>query len=493
MVDSALPGLIGGKYRPVRQLGQGGMSTVYVVEHVRTGEHLALKLMSEDVAASGEAGERFKREARASARIKSEHVVRIIDADVASELGGAPYLVMDLLEGISLEEAAGSFPVPPAVVIEWLRQVARGLERAHSLGIVHRDLKPENLFLTRTEGGRSLVKILDFGIAKIPIDSVDSTRTPGLLGTPLYMSPEQALGHGSSATPLSDLYSLGLIAFRLLAGHPYWTAPTLSGLLTQIASEPMPPPSQLVPELGPRFDVWFQKACHRDPEQRFRSGIEMVESLAEALRAPDRASVAPSRATGSVTPRWDSDSSNTQVSEKYPVDLGTVKPSSVTDPAARKDRVGRLSVVLVPSGLLLVAAVVGLLWSRSKAPTNRGGSAGLVSRVASTVVHAVQALPAASAEPPYPSETNPDSQSESPTPPTAARPPSADSPSASSANASSPSAGSASATTPSAGSANPGSVRAGFAGRAPSFFTPAKRQAAPARSKPVDDPLADQK
>ena len=171
-----LPALIGGKYRPLGILGEGAMGIVYSVEHILTGEHLALKVMTAHQGATRDAIERFKREARASAKIKSEHVVRIIDADVAPELDRAPYLVMDLLEGTDLEKATADQPVPPPVVLEWLRQIARALEKAHRIGIVHRDLKPENLFLTYREDGRPLIKILDFGIAKIAAESTGTTQ-----------------------------------------------------------------------------------------------------------------------------------------------------------------------------------------------------------------------------------------------------------------------------------------------------------------------------
>src|SRR6476469_1049611 len=163
MVPPVLPALIGGKYRPLAIIGEGALGIVYSVEHAQTGEQLALKVMTAHQGATRDAIERFKREARASAKIKSEHVVRIIDADVAPELDRAPYLVMDLLEGTDLEKAAGDQPVAPIYVLEWMRQIGRAIDKAHRLGITHRDLKPENLFLTQREDGSPLIKILDFG------------------------------------------------------------------------------------------------------------------------------------------------------------------------------------------------------------------------------------------------------------------------------------------------------------------------------------------
>ena len=192
-----LPEIIAGRYRPIRLIATGGMGAVYEVEHAATGERLALKVLASGANASPEALVRFRHEVRASARIKSENVVRVIDADLAPELGGAPFLVMELLEGADLERAAAAALPTPATVVEWLRQVARALDRAHHLGMVHRDLKPENLFLTTKEDGAPLVKILDFGIVKMVEEATAATATGQILGTPKYMAPEQATANAS--------------------------------------------------------------------------------------------------------------------------------------------------------------------------------------------------------------------------------------------------------------------------------------------------------
>jgi serine/threonine-protein kinase len=281
-----LPALIGGKYRPLGIIGEGAMGIVYSVEHTLTGEQLALKVMTAHHGATREAVERFKREARASAKIKSEHVVRIIDADVAPELDRAPYLVMDLLDGNDLERATGDQPISPSVVLDWLRQIARALDKAHRLGITHRDLKPENLFLTHREDGSALIKILDFGIAKISAESTGTTQSGQILGTPLYMSPEQARGDPALIGPSADLYALGLIAYKLLTGFPYWNAPSVAGIIGQVLYEPMTAPSTRGCTLGPEFDLWFLRACHRESAQRFSSATEQVEALAQALGLP---------------------------------------------------------------------------------------------------------------------------------------------------------------------------------------------------------------
>ena len=290
---------IAGRYKVVRLIGKGGMGAVYEVEHLHTGQHLAMKVLTANHHTA--AVERFKREARAASRIQSDHIVRVTDADVAPELGGSPFLVMEMLDGTDLEHAAGEGATPDTVV-EWLRQVARGLSRAHDGGIIHRDLKPENLFLTRREDGTPLVKILDFGIAKLTEEGGTLTQSDQFLGTPAYMAPEQAGSDGAPVTAAADLYSLGLIAFRLLVGRMYWKPGSLAQLLAQVLTEKMVPASERGSTLGPGFDAWLLRACDRDPGKRFASVTEQVEALAGALGLPQHVSaVTPPSTSKSAT------------------------------------------------------------------------------------------------------------------------------------------------------------------------------------------------
>jgi serine/threonine protein kinase len=280
---------IAGRYKVVRLIGKGGMGAVYEVEHLHTGQHLAMKVLTAHHHAA--AVERFKREARAASRIQSDHIVRVTDADVAPELDGSPFLVMEMLDGTDLEHAAGAGS-PPETVVDWLRQVARGLQKAHDGGIIHRDLKPENLFLTKREDGTPLVKILDFGIAKLTGLSSEGgtlTQSDQFLGTPAYMAPEQASNDGAPVTAAADLYSLGLIAFRLLVGRMYWRPGSLAQLLAQLLTEKMVPASERGSKLGPGFDAWLLRSCDRGPGKRFSSVTEQVEALAGALGLPQHA------------------------------------------------------------------------------------------------------------------------------------------------------------------------------------------------------------
>ena len=262
------------------------MGAVYAVRHVNTGEICALKMLLPALAANPGAVERFRTEARAPVAIGSEHVVRVIDADVAAELGDAPYIVMELLKGRDLgSELKNRGALPAGEVVVYMKQVARVLDKAHGLGIVHRDLKPANLIVTQREDGTPLVKILDFGIAKLLDQSgaAELTQDGAIFGTPWYMSPEQARGQASKVGPSADLWALGLIVYRLLTGKNYWSAEGMAALVGQILYEPMVPPSQMSPHLGPRFDQWFAKACCREVEGRFPNAVEQIQALAMAL------------------------------------------------------------------------------------------------------------------------------------------------------------------------------------------------------------------
>jgi serine/threonine protein kinase len=342
-----MPKVIAGRYRVVRLIAQGGMGAVYEVEHTHTGQHHALKVLLVRENVPPELIARFKREARASANIKSEHVVRVTDADVAPELGGAPFLVMELLEGQDLETLASASRPEPAVVVDWLRQIASALDKAHRLGIVHRDIKPENLFLARMPDERpAIVKVLDFGIVKMTEEATGITASGEVLGTPQYMAPEQATA-SARITPATDRYSLGLVAYRLLAGESYFQGEMMN-ILAQLLHDRMRPPSLRHPELGKAFDAWFARACHREPEARFSSAGEQIEALAAALSLP-------------VQVRHE---------ESGAVPLGpttgssTLSPTIPYGPTRKGARAGRIAVAVTFGVLLTAGVLVGILSQR---------------------------------------------------------------------------------------------------------------------------------
>lgn len=259
------------------------MGVVYEVENVNTLDRWALKVLVGHALTSPREAARVLKEARTVARLKCDNVVRVIDVDVAPEAGGAPYLVMELLHGGTLA-AVASGPRSPAEVVGWLGQVARALGRAHSAGVVHRDLKPENLFLTQREDGSDLIKVLDFGVAKvIDADAASTTQSGAVVGTPLYMSPEQARGESDRIGPAADIWAIGMTAFRLLTGTDYWQGTGSAVLLAKILHEHVCAPSDRGHDLGPKFDEWFLKSCAALPAARWGSVAEQVEALAAAF------------------------------------------------------------------------------------------------------------------------------------------------------------------------------------------------------------------
>ena len=360
--------VVAGRYRVEGRLGVGGMGSVYSVEHVHTGQKLALKVLNPKLVENAVALERFRREARAPARIESDHVVKVTDADIAPELGGAPFLVMELLQGETFEQLLGrTGKVQVAEALSYLRQIARALDKAHAIGIVHRDIKPENLFLTRRDDGTACVKLLDFGIAKLgAIEGSISKTAPGeLLGTPLYMSPEQTLGKSDQISAKTDIWALGVIAHRLLTGSEPWTAEALPHLIAQIAYEPLPVPSQLGCALGPAYDAWFARCCARDPASRFGAASEAISALADALGLPDSEQAPRSSLSEPSHPRVRFSSDAAALAETA---LGAASPMSDTLAAqvAPQKRQPKL-VYLAAIGGLVAAGVVALSVSKRAA------------------------------------------------------------------------------------------------------------------------------
>ena len=272
--------LIGKSVRLVRLLGQGGMGSVWVAEHLGLHTQVAVKLISADVAESEEAVTRFQREATAAAQLKSPHVVQVFDHGVTDE--GVPYIVMELLEGEDLGkrlERCGALPI--SEVVEIVAQVCKALARAHARGVIHRDIKPDNVFLVDSDG-ELLVKVLDFGIAKRTEDSgLGMTSTGTMMGTPYYMSPEQVMS-SKAVDQRSDLWSVAVVAYHALTGALPFFAETLGALCVSINTAIHTAPTRQRADLPPALDDWFRKALARDPEHRFASAKELSQSFAQA-------------------------------------------------------------------------------------------------------------------------------------------------------------------------------------------------------------------
>jgi eukaryotic-like serine/threonine-protein kinase len=282
--------LLAGKYRVTRELGRGGMAAVYEAEHVDLGKHMAIKVLAAELANSTVVIERFIREARAAASVKSPYIVEVYDSGRLED--GRPFIAMELLEGESLYDRMARVRLIDAQgTARIIGQVAKGLMKAHANGIVHRDLKPENIHLCQGDDGE-IAKILDFGLAKFysPVEvdekTVRLTREGAVFGTPAYMSPEQVKGQGT-VDYRADLWALGCMAYECLTGRPVWnTDQGVAMTFAAIASSQLPLPSRLRPGLPASFDTWFKKALERDPERRFQTAKELADELAKALGTP---------------------------------------------------------------------------------------------------------------------------------------------------------------------------------------------------------------
>jgi serine/threonine protein kinase len=283
----ALGLVIAEKYRLERILRRGGMGSVWVATHLGLQSPVAIKFMAsrlspDDPSAGDESARaRFEREASAAARLRMANIVQVLDYGVDN---GIPYIVMELLEGEDLGarlDRVKRMSIADAAKV--LTAVARALQRAHDMGLVHRDLKPENIFLAR-EGDDEVPKILDFGVAKAiqgGDQHADSSTSEGtVVGTPFYISPEQAVGR-TDIDHRSDLWSLGVIAYRMLTGQRPFQSDLLLEVVVEICSAPIPKPTSIAPDLPPAVDTFIDRALAREPEQRFASARELAAAFAE--------------------------------------------------------------------------------------------------------------------------------------------------------------------------------------------------------------------
>ena len=272
-----------GRYELVDHLATGGMGAVFRARHVHLRKEVAVKVLRPDLTSSSEIVERFRREAEIASALEHDNIVRVTDFGRSPE--GYLFLVMELLTGESLFDRLRreSF-LPPEEAVPILWQVCAALEAAHALGVVHRDLKPENVFLARTSSGREVAKILDFGIAKIADPASGSATQAGIVvGTPEYLSPEQAMG--SAVDARADVYAVGLIAWRTLAGRHPFKADDARSLLMMQATRPVPPLTEPRPDLAayPALVAAVSKACAKEPSARHQSAASLKEDLASAL------------------------------------------------------------------------------------------------------------------------------------------------------------------------------------------------------------------
>lgn len=280
--------VLGGKYRIERVIGQGGMGVVAAARHTELHQRVAIKVLPEHLATDKDLVERFMREARASARLRSEHAVKVVD--VGRRKSGSPYIVMELLEGEDLGALVDRGPMPIPEAVDYILQASEAVAEAHALGIVHRDLKPRNLFLTAKLHGKAHVKVLDFGLAK-RIDMQDRalTATAAVMGSPQYMSPEQ-MKASRNVDIRTDVWSLGVCLYELISARMPFDADSVPIICAMVLKDdPVPLPS-VRPDVP--LGLWnvIQRCLQKNPEARFATMSELAAALEPFAPAHSRGS-----------------------------------------------------------------------------------------------------------------------------------------------------------------------------------------------------------
>jgi eukaryotic-like serine/threonine-protein kinase len=394
-----------GKYRIERKLGQGGMGAVFAAHHELLHQRVAIKVLSTDVVAEGEVVTRFLNEARAAARIVSEHVARV--TDVATLDNGVPYMVLELLEGDDLSkvlETRGALPV--ALAVDWVLQACAGVAKAHALGVVHRDLKPSNLFLARREDGTSVIKVLDFGISKSTnpalVPSSTLTATGSMIGSPCYMAPEQ-VRNAKHVDGRTDIWAIGVILHELLTTNRPFGGETLGELLVAIVEQQPPPISATRRDVPPGLERVVARCLRRAPAERFASIAELAQALEPYSSRAGGPSAGPMFETAVASlpaaPTFDSGSGTRTPPHAYGTQ--TAESWGETGVARRSPSGSRFAPMLAGAGAVLFLVLAGLAYRslgdrREPLPSAAGTS------TPSAPASLSGALPARAAEAPPP-------------------------------------------------------------------------------------------
>ncbi|HYP97717.1 MAG TPA: protein kinase [Polyangiaceae bacterium] len=403
-----------GKYRIEAVLGRGGMGVVAAAYHLQLEQRVAIKLMLPQALSNPEAVARFLREARAAARISSEHVARVFDVD--SLPTGEPFIAMEYLQGADIAQIlAKQGRFAPEEAVEYVLQACEALAEAHAAGIVHRDLKPANLYLTTRVNGQRVIKVLDFGISKVTDVSGNSpdavmTQTATLMGSPLYMSPEQ-MAATKAADARSDIWSLGVVLYEMLCGASPFAGQTLPQVCLQVVTLPHPPLSQRVPSLPPELLSAVDRCLQKEPEARFQSVAELALALSSlasprARQSIDRISFVlgfhatqASALDPNVPPRDDGASSSSNLPSAPEIRPSTHATWANTrqPPARQRSRAG-LWLALAAGGISLLAPLVWVaLRPPSAAEPPRAPSP--ITSAASSVSYGAASLPVAQVAP----------------------------------------------------------------------------------------------
>lgn len=364
--DSNIGRVLEGKYEIVRVLGQGGMGVVYEARHRLINRRLAVKLLHAEYADETHTAERFRREAQAASAIGHEHIVDVTDMGFTDK--GELFIVMEFLEGKDLSAfLQDGERFAPERASHIMIQVLSALEAAHAKGIIHRDLKPANIFIIQNREGYDYVKLVDFGISKMQQDDDDMrrclTRTGEILGTPSFMSPEQARGE-TDIGPASDIFSCGLILYRLLTGQTAFDDKVLTMLLLKIIDETPPSPIALIPDIPPQLSDIVMQAIAKNPADRFADAAMFRRVLMPySPDTPSQTGLSVTRFTD-TSPRLFRDSSERVTSNDTPVHL--------TETYAQK-RSSKGVWLTVSFIIALLLSGVSLLVYKSQTSSNRSG------------------------------------------------------------------------------------------------------------------------
>jgi len=342
--------VVDGKYKIDEIIGRGAMGVVVAATHVHLKERVALKFLSARQASqTNDFQARFRREAQVSAKLRNEHITRVIDVGVWRDL--IPFMVMDHLVGNDLRRTLKLAPggrLPVAVALDYIVQICEGLAEAHAIGIVHRDLKPSNLFVTKRPDGSELIKILDFGISKWSQgeEQLDElTQTGVVLGSPKYMAPEQLFG-SASVDARADVWSIGAIFYEMLTGRPPYDFPTLTRICAELATDKPPPALKpILPDLPDGIEAVVMQCFARDREQRMNNVATFAGALLEAVDAPFAGQVR-SKIAAVLDPKSQKDFSTTTSSGALPLSTGNYRSLSLTGSGPRLSSSGALRVAV---------------------------------------------------------------------------------------------------------------------------------------------------
>jgi serine/threonine-protein kinase len=353
--------ILAGVYRVESVLGVGGMGAVVAAKHLELGRRVAIKVMLPKLAEQLAQTARFAREARAIAALKSEHVARLFETGRLDD--GSPFLVMELLEGATVEHVLRTRgPLPIGESVGYVIEVLDGLAEAHGLGIVHRDLKLSNLFLADRAGRAPIVKVLDFGIAKIApllydLDPTTITETGLTLGSPMYMSPEQ-LRSSKSVDARADIFAVGVILHRLITGQFPFSAESMGEYFTKLVSEPPTPLRALRPEAPEALEKVVLRCLEKTADRRYQSAAELARALAPFAQAT-YADLAPSiDAHPRMAPEPSSDEPATRIETKIPAPTESTHAGTARSLPAKAS--ARWSAA-VGAGLALIALIIGVV------------------------------------------------------------------------------------------------------------------------------------